>query len=54
MLNVRLGLFGQLLIEEQVLLPQHVNLSLGLGVLLLHLIEIKITSSTKTSHARRR
>ena len=53
LLDVGRGLSGNLLIQQDILLPEKVNLSLGLDLLLLlSSVERWITSTNKTSHAR--
>ena len=52
LLDVRVGLSGELLIQQEVLLPEKFNLSLGLSVLLLDRLKSRITSTNKTSDAR--
>ena len=44
---MRSGLSGDVLIQQEILLPEEVNLSL----LLLNRLESRITSTNKTSHA---
>ena len=50
---MRRSLSGDVLIQQEVLLPEKVNLSLGLGLLLLNRLKGWITSTDKTSHAMR-
>ena len=52
LLDMRVGLSGELLIQQEVLLPEKFNLSLGLSVLLLDRLKSRITSTNKTSDAR--
>ena len=52
LLDVSIGLSGELLIQQEVLLPEKFNLSLGLSLLLLNRLESGITSTDKTSFAR--
>ena len=51
LLDVRSGLSGDLLIQQEILLPEKVNLSLGLDLLLLDRMEGRITATDETSHA---
>ena len=51
LLDVRCGLSGELLIQQEILLPEKVNLSLGLDLLLLDRMEGRITATDETSHA---
>ena len=51
LLDMRSGLSGNVLIQKEILLPEKVNLSLGLDLLLLNRLEGRITSTNKTSHA---
>ena len=51
LLNVRSSLSGDVLIQQEILLLEEVNLSLGLGLLLLNRLKSWITSTNKTSHA---
>ena len=53
LLDMRRSLSGDVLIQQEVLLPEKVNLSLGLGLLLLNRLKCRITSTDKTSHAMR-
>ena len=52
LLNMRSGLSGNVLIQQEILLPEKVDLSLGLDLLLLNRLEGRTTSTNKTSHAR--
>ena len=52
LLDMRIGLSGALLIEQEVLLPEKFNLSLRLSLLLLDRLKSGITSADKTSYAR--
>ena len=49
---MRIGLSGELLIQQEVLLPKEFNLSLRLSLLLLDRLKGGITSTDKTSYAR--
>ena len=53
LLDMRRGLSGDAVIQQEVLLPEKVNLSLGLGLLLLNRLKGWITSTNKTSYAMR-
>ena len=52
LLDMSVGLSGELLIQQEVLLPEKFNLSLGLNLLLLIRLKSGITSTDKTSYAR--
>ena len=51
LVDMRGGLSGDLLIQQEILLPEKVDLSLGLDLLLLSCMNGWITSTDKTSHA---
>ena len=53
LVDMRRSLSGDVLIQQEVLLPEKVNLSLGLGLLLLNRLKCRVTSTDKTSHAMR-
>ena len=52
LLDMSVGLSGELLIQQEVLLPEKFNLSLRLSLLLLNGLKSGITSTDKTSYAR--
>ena len=52
LLDMSVGLSGELLIQQEVLLPEKFNLSLGLSLLLLNRLKSGITSTNKASYAR--
>ena len=51
LLDMRISLSGELLIQQEVLLPEKFNLSLRLSLLLLDRLKGGITSTNKTSYA---
>ena len=53
LLDMRRSLSGDMLIQQEVLLPEKFNLSLRLGLLLLDRLKGGITSTNKTAYAMR-